>query len=154
MIFAEVSQMSQQRGNQQQQPSHHGSTFLKTAAVFVAGAAAGALAAWFASDETENNSNQQQQNQSRPVVPNNAPATVRASVSSDDIDEKKDGVLQCCEICFLPFDEIKAHDGQIMATPCGHVFCRVCITESLRLKQECPNCRHPTVLDDLNRLYI
>jgi hypothetical protein len=140
--------MSHNRRNQQE------GSFLKTAAIFGVGAAAGALLAWFATD-TEDNVNPPHQ-QNRTTGPNNAPsAAANASATDTDFeDEKKDGVLQCCEICFLPFDEIKAHDGQIMATPCGHVFCRCCILESLRAKPECPHCRQDMNASELQRLYI
>jgi len=132
-------------GARRQQPEN--SSIWKTLGTFAVGAAVGAgvaAMAYFATEE-ERQANQPHQNLDR------TPSTV----SSDERDEKTDvGVLQLCEICFHQFEEIKAVGGQIMSTPCGHVFCRNCITRSLGRRLECPHCRTPVTANQLQRLYI
>lgn len=53
-----------------------------------------------------------------------------------------------CHICL----EAMTHP---VATPCGHIFCFECITQSITVKKSCPDCRHKlTKASKLIRLYI
>eukprot|EP00943_MAST-04B_sp_MAST-4B-sp1_P002491 g2491.t1 len=60
---------------------------------------------------------------------------------------EKDKLLDdlCCPICFRLFYEP-------LSLPCGHSYCRTCITRALSSKpiQECPLCRDPLMLDASN----
>ena len=69
-------------------------------------------------------------------------------------EDKVDGVVKVCEICFVDFEDLKNQGIQIMATPCGHVFCRVCIEESLTRRPSCPNCRSHCEINQLQRLFL
>lgn len=40
-----------------------------------------------------------------------------------------------CSICKGPIQEL------YIVSPCGHQFCKVCITRAKAVKNECPNCR-------------
>lgn len=49
----------------------------------------------------------------------------------------RDGVVSTCSICFEPI-----HDGlEILTIPCAHRHHAECLTDWLRRKNECPNCR-------------
>ena len=44
-----------------------------------------------------------------------------------------------CSICYYPFSDP-------LSTPCGHIFCRKCITDSINAGNiECPRCRQRLV---------
>jgi SWI/SNF-related matrix-associated actin-dependent regulator of chromatin subfamily A3 len=44
-----------------------------------------------------------------------------------------------CAICIEPVEIPE----ETRITPCGHVFCRVCIEKSIDTFKQCPNCRRP-----------
>ena len=47
--------------------------------------------------------------------------------------------------CVICFDNIKCPT----ITPCGHVFCKICIDMSLKYKQQCPMCKKDISLSEL-----
>eukprot|EP00618_Florenciella_parvula_P037547 CAMPEP_0119544098 /NCGR_PEP_ID=MMETSP1344-20130328/54534_1 /TAXON_ID=236787 /ORGANISM="Florenciella parvula, Strain CCMP2471" /LENGTH=145 /DNA_ID=CAMNT_0007588549 /DNA_START=83 /DNA_END=517 /DNA_ORIENTATION=+ len=49
-----------------------------------------------------------------------------------------------CVVCVEPCQEA-------VITPCGHTYCRKCITECLNLKHSCPTCSQPVTVDQLVR---
>jgi len=49
-----------------------------------------------------------------------------------------------CVVCVEPCREA-------VITPCGHTYCRQCITECLNLKHSCPTCSQPVTVDQLVR---
>lgn len=138
------------RDNNQQQ-----SSWLKTAATFAVGAAVGAAAAgiaYFAATEDDRMEQQQRQQHANMQAPR---ARVSRSGSTDSLEEEKVlGVVKVCEICFEDFEQLKDREIHIMATPCGHVFCRVCIEEALTRQPRCPHCRQNVEIQQLQRLYL
>lgn len=53
-----------------------------------------------------------------------------------------------CSICYNVFlDPVQTDNDN--EDPCGHVFCRSCITQWLQTNSECPNCRSPLTIDQL-----
>jgi len=45
-----------------------------------------------------------------------------------------------CPVCMEPLQSLPSPKVVLM-TPCGHLFCSVCLNEALRTKNECPTCR-------------
>ncbi|ODM95349.1 hypothetical protein Ocin01_11342, partial [Orchesella cincta] len=43
---------------------------------------------------------------------------------------------------------------EILATPCGHVYCRDCIFQALRDKPECPECLSKLYIQNLNTIHF
>jgi len=110
------------------------------AAIGAAAATASAGAIWFSKKE-------EKQMKTNPV---SKPNDYAQPTTDSDPD-----VLKHCEICFMSFKEIKlCDDNAIMSTPCGHMFCKICILESLKRKTECPNCRRQITDQNLTRLYM
>ncbi|SPP78433.1 blast:E3 ubiquitin-protein ligase RMA3 [Drosophila guanche] len=54
-----------------------------------------------------------------------------------------------CPICLLA-----AFDRCPVATTCGHVFCRECIEEQIRHRNNCAKCNMNITADQLVRLYL
>ncbi|KAG8939690.1 hypothetical protein FRC03_006115 [Tulasnella sp. 419] len=52
-----------------------------------------------------------------------------------------------CAVC-LSFPE------PMMATACGHLFCRDCITRCITTKSECPTCRRYVAVRELRGIYV
>ncbi|KAL0241387.1 hypothetical protein GEMRC1_006622 [Eukaryota sp. GEM-RC1] len=52
-----------------------------------------------------------------------------------------------CSICTSIFDKA-------CTLPCGHCFCLSCITEWLKQKRDCPNCRCPASISDVVPCYV
>lgn len=50
-----------------------------------------------------------------------------------------------CNICLEEYETPSI-------TPCMHIFCHSCITQSLNHKKSCPNCRQPVTKDKLRKL--
>lgn len=56
-------------------------------------------------------------------------------------------VLRSCGIChtklkFLSQEAELVTGAEVAIVPCGHLACYTCMTECLRIKPECPFCRH------------
>ncbi|KAL1123958.1 hypothetical protein AAG570_001728 [Ranatra chinensis] len=52
-----------------------------------------------------------------------------------------------CPVCLRDMDPPGAVSApELMATPCGHVFCSSCLSTSLQFAAQCPLCRCP-ILD-------
>ena len=49
-----------------------------------------------------------------------------------------------CPVCMEPLQSLPSPKVVLM-TPCGHLFCSVCLIEALRTKNECPTCRKSVV---------
>lgn len=45
-----------------------------------------------------------------------------------------------CPVCMEPLQGLSSPKVAMM-TPCGHLFCSVCLNEALQTKNECPTCR-------------
>lgn len=43
-----------------------------------------------------------------------------------------------CPICL---DLMTEKDKPLLSTKCGHIFCAVCLTDSLKVTKQCPTCR-------------
>jgi hypothetical protein len=59
-----------------------------------------------------------------------------------------------CGICFDKRLEIKAQNKKIVSTICGHVFCKDCLENALKVRNVCPNCVQPMIPKTINsRVY-
>jgi len=45
-----------------------------------------------------------------------------------------------CPICMEALQSLPAPKW-VMATPCGHLFCNLCLDEALKVKNQCPTCK-------------
>ena len=50
-----------------------------------------------------------------------------------------------CPICIRTCAEIRKANEKLMTTPCGHLFCKKCLDESLRHSYRCAKCRQPVM---------
>lgn len=116
-------------------------------------------AAWYFSQDEEQ-SQQRHQQQRQHFYSQNHPASdqhhnvPRAQNDTEKEDDEKDGTVKVCEVCFVSFAELKECNVQIVATPCGHIYCRDCICSALSVKSECPHCRTEVRVHDLRRLFL
>jgi len=51
------------------------------------------------------------------------------------VDQEQIEGYTCC-ICLKVFEDP-------LDAPCGHTFCAICVTDSLKIKSQCPYCRNP-----------
>lgn len=58
-----------------------------------------------------------------------------------------------CPLCFETLADLGRID-QIVATKCGHVYCRACLKAALRVKPQCPICRKHTRVFDYHPIYL
>ena len=76
----------------------------------------------------------------------------RQTRKSNEIEVTKATLQTSCTVCLKKFEAIKSEGGQIVATdPCGHIFCRACISMTIRTRTKyfrdgtkfihCPTCR-------------
>ncbi|XP_008797114.1 probable E3 ubiquitin-protein ligase bre1 isoform X2 [Phoenix dactylifera] len=52
-----------------------------------------------------------------------------------------------CAICM---DTMKEETSTI----CGHVFCKPCITDAIRVQKRCPTCREKLSISNIHRIYL
>ena len=45
-----------------------------------------------------------------------------------------------CPICMEALQSLPAPKW-VMTTPCGHLFCNLCLDEALKVKNQCPTCK-------------
>jgi hypothetical protein len=74
-------------------------------------------------------------------------------------DESKTKVIDTdggfdCRICLDSLQNIRKKSIDIMASPCGHVFCSSCITSSLQLRSTCPICQSFILPGQLIKLFL
>ncbi|MCL7030695.1 hypothetical protein MKW94_002365 [Papaver nudicaule] len=58
-----------------------------------------------------------------------------------------EGVKLRCTICM---DTMKEETS----TLCGHVFCKTCIVNAIRVQNRCPACRKEVSLNNIHRIYL
>ncbi|GAB4824162.1 hypothetical protein N2152v2_011208 [Parachlorella kessleri] len=57
-----------------------------------------------------------------------------------------------CGICL---EVMGGSSGKAMASgPCGHVYCRDCLTEAVRAQKKCPTCRRNLQLRQLHQVFV
>ncbi|KAG8698001.1 hypothetical protein FRC08_006201 [Ceratobasidium sp. 394] len=57
-------------------------------------------------------------------------------------------IIQDCPICYLDFDA----ERKPYCTPCGHIFCRGCLHNSISRSPHCPTCRAPCTRASIHKL--
>ena len=90
----------------------------------------------------------------------------RRSSSEDDDDETdtyhtprrtmEPEEKESCKICLDSFDFIKKSGREIYTTPCGHLFCKKCLLDSLArsTNKNCPICRERVKVNLIHRVYL
>uniref|UniRef100_A0A0C9RHG3 TSA: Wollemia nobilis Ref_Wollemi_Transcript_22003_940 transcribed RNA sequence n=1 Tax=Wollemia nobilis TaxID=56998 RepID=A0A0C9RHG3_9CONI len=66
--------------------------------------------------------------------------------SDVESDESKE-VKLTCPICMSTMEEETS-------TPCGHIFCKKCITSVIQLQKKCPTCRKKVTSNQIHRIYL
>ena len=59
-----------------------------------------------------------------------------------------------CPICMESLEFIKRSGYDLVSTVCGHIFCSLCLPESVRASGKCPTCRRTIGADDYHRIFI
>jgi len=59
-----------------------------------------------------------------------------------------------CRICLEPLHTIRNQSKEILASPCGHVFCGGCIRTALTVRPSCPICQKRADLSQLLQLFL
>jgi len=82
---------------------------------------------------------EQQPEQPKPADKSEEPETLGAAggAAAGGSDYKKSS----CPVCFDSIDMILGGGGVLSSTPCGHVFCHACISDSVMRYGSCPLCR-------------
>lgn len=71
----------------------------------------------------------------------------RTATNDGDVDESDAADPESCPICL---DEIP--EDSISVTPCGHIFCRECITVLIKTAPRCHTCTKPLSLTDITTI--
>ena len=84
------------------------------------------------------------------------PKSLRTTIQYDYFQPQGNVVfsgLTDCAICMTPVTGEVVNTSPLMYAPCGHVFHSDCLTNWMRIKLECPNCRQqlPPWLEDDDR---
>ncbi|XP_076032796.1 uncharacterized protein LOC143020346 isoform X2 [Oratosquilla oratoria] len=59
-----------------------------------------------------------------------------------------------CPVCFDSLATIQTSQRTLCSTVCGHVFCSVCIEETVKRRKQCPTCRKKLNKRQYHTLYI
>ncbi len=121
----------------------------------VAGVAIGAavaLGAYFMGRE-EGQTEAKQQYQERVSYAQNMTPKVSTKCDDDD-DEDDDKITKDCIICRVSFKQLMNQGVELHSTPCGHVFCKNCIDDSIRLYSKCPACNEGIAPGETHRIYL
>uniref|UniRef100_A0A3P8ZUR4 RING-type domain-containing protein n=1 Tax=Esox lucius TaxID=8010 RepID=A0A3P8ZUR4_ESOLU len=59
-----------------------------------------------------------------------------------------------CPICMDTYGEIVDGGRTLVSSQCGHLFCNICICESLAISQTCPTCRKNLNQQQCHPIYI
>ncbi|CAH1782905.1 unnamed protein product [Owenia fusiformis] len=79
-----------------------------------------------------------------------------ASLSGDDSIESSPDAKKTisCPVCLESAKNISRRKNQLMSTTCGHVFCKNCITASIKAQHKCPTCRTKLSLKQIHPLFL
>ena len=78
--------------------------------------------------------------------PKPAPARIEKPAPVPREKPSEEAVMYC-PVCL---ERIK----EASSTVCGHIFCTICITSSLKVRNNCPKCRKKVTMRQVHRLYI
>lgn len=67
--------------------------------------------------------------------------TTTASPASSQRRQRSSGVHISCPVCMDSYYEIVDSGRLLVSTRCGHVFCSLCLRDSLNQSHSCPICR-------------
>jgi hypothetical protein len=76
-----------------------------------------------------------------------------AVAGNNDVVKDQDGSQECA-ICLRSFQELNKLEEEIHTTPCGHVFCYTCISQSLPARSKCPICNTYVKPGQTMRLFL
>lgn len=85
------------------------------------------------------------------------PQKVKANEpSSNSTQDSKEDSQWTCPICMDTLSELKAAKKLIWSTPCGHLFCKICLQTSLKSanKNVCPTCRKKTTWAKTHQVFM
>ncbi len=63
-------------------------------------------------------------------------------------------LIKSCPICLDTFQDLKRKGIPIYSTPCGHLFCFKCLSQSVVTSRACPNCRVGVSMSNCHRIYL
>lgn len=92
------------------------------------------------------------------VLPSISSASV--ALKHDSVAESSEpstsGLAISCPICFDSISQICARQSHLMATTCGHIFCKECIDDLFKTSArcQCPSCRKLINKKCTHRLFI
>jgi len=76
------------------------------------------------------------------------------SSSSASVDSSASTPGVSCPICLDSITEIKSDGKILVSTNCGHVFCNVCIKDTIRTQKKCPTCRKKLGAKSYHPIYL
>ena len=59
-----------------------------------------------------------------------------------------------CPICLETVEQFEKSGRQLVTTVCGHVFCNVCVRNSISRQHACPTCRKKLTLKQYHPLFL
>ena len=81
------------------------------------------------------------------------PGAVASETGTTRTAKDQDGAQECA-ICLRSFQELNKLEEEIHTTPCGHVFCYTCISQSLPARSKCPICNSRVKPGQTMRLFL
>lgn len=73
--------------------------------------------------------------------------------ASTSADTPKRSMLSC-PICFDNERRIKTSGRQLHSTVCGHLFCDVCIKNTVQIQKKCPTCRRKLTMKQVHPIFL
>ena len=59
-----------------------------------------------------------------------------------------------CPICLDTAQQFESSGRSLVTTVCGHIFCNVCIRNSIQRQHKCPTCRKKLTLKQYHELFV
>lgn len=78
---------------------------------------------------------------------------IKMEANSEDMMAIDNNVAKKSQLeCVVCFECLK--DQDVSSATCGHLFCSVCIAESIKICNACPSCKTPITTKNVHRVYL